>query len=182
MIIIDNAYYSKETEQIHVTLYNDDPAIDPYSTTINTIYLYKVIGSSQYSFDCTGIFEFTEFDANTQAHVIIPVADIPDSGTVKFSIDGVVTIEVNTTIGDISRTIWDNTEFYQYKMAIIDSEGGRNGTVRAAKKIARFSFYEQMLLAASIQGFSQDAAIYYSELKRMATYGIPTVKQEECYI
>lgn len=182
MIIIDNAYYSKETEQIHVTLYNDDPATDPYSVVIDTIYLYKVIGADEYSFDCTGIFEFTEFDSNTQAHVIIPVNEVPMSGTVEFSVDGVVRIEVKTTIGDIDRAIWDNTEFYQYKMAIIDSEGGRNGTIKAAKKIARFSFYEQMLLAASSQGFSQDAAIYYAELKRMATYGIPTVKQEECYV
>ena len=182
MIIIDNAYYSKETEQIHVTLYNDDPATDPYSTTIENIYLHKVIDNGEYSFDCAGIYEFTEFDSNTQAHVIIPVASVPDSGNVAFSIDGVVTVEVKTTIGDIERTIWDDTEFYQYKMAIIDSESGRNGSIRAAKKIARFSFYEQMLLAASKQGFSQDAAIYYAELKRMATYGIPTVKQEECYI
>ena len=182
MIIIDNAYYSKETEQIHVTLYNDDPATDPYSTTIENIYLKKVVGDGEYSFNCTDVYAFTEFDSGTQAHVIIPVSSVPDLGNVAFSIDGVVTVEVKTTIGDIERTIWDDTEFYQYKMAIIDSEGGRSGSIRAAKKIARFSFYEQMLLAASKQGFSQDAAIYYAELKRMATYGIPTVKQEECYI
>ena len=182
MIIIDNAYYSKETEQIHVTLYNDDPATDPYSTTIENIYLKKVVGDGEYSFNCTDVYAFTEFDSGTQAHVIIPVSSVPDLGNVAFSIDGVVTVEVKTTIGDIERTIWDDTEFYQYKMAIIDSEGGRSGSIRAAKKIARFSFYEQMLLAASKQGFSQDAAIYYAELKRMTTYGIPTVKQEECYI
>ena len=182
MIIIDNAYYSKDTKQIHVTLYNDDPTTDPYSTTIEYIYLYKVIDNSEYSFNCTGVYESTEFDSSTQAHLIIPVANVPDSGNAAFSIDGVVTVEVKTAIGDIERTIWDDTEFYQYKMAIIDSESGRNGTVRSAKKIARFSFYEQMLITASKQGFGGDAAIYYEELKRMATYGMPTVKREECYI
>ena len=182
MISIENAYYSANTEQIHIVLYNSDLGDGSYDQLLDNIVLSKVINNGTYSFDCQGIYNKSEFDGGSQAHIFIPVADIPDSSNMTFDISGVTTVEVKTTLGDISRTIWDETQFYTYKTAIIESESGRNGAVRAAKKIARFSFYEQMLLNAAKQGFSTDAAIYYAELLRMSSYGIPTVKQEACYI
>lgn len=182
MVSIDNVYYSEKTEQIHITLFNDDPGTDQYVDIIENIYLYKIIADSEYQFDCSGTYNTTVFDSNHQAHIIIPIASIPDSGDKKFSISGTTLVSVKTSLGDLERTIWDTTEFYEYKMAIIESEGGQSGSIRSAKKIARFSFYEQMLLTAAKQGFSRDAAIYHAELLRMSSYGIPTVKQEPCYL
>ncbi len=182
MLTIENAYYSKTTDQIHVIMYNDSPGIDPWIEAITGVVLKKIIDDKEYVFDCEGHYYTQEFDSNMQIHIYIPINEVPISSGEEFSISGVTTVEVSTIYGPIERTIWDSTEFYKYKTSIIESEEGRGGTVRAAKKIARFSFYEQMLLNAAYQGFSTDAAIYYNEMVRMASYGIPNVKQEQCYL
>ena len=53
-----------------------------------------------------------------------------------------------------------------YKLAIIDSGYSKGGDVRSAKKLARFSFYEQMLHNAIELGIDDDARIYMDELNR----------------
>ena len=89
---------------------------------------------------------------------------------------------LSLTTGTISSVVLDPTEIYSYKLNIINSEYGYQSSVRINKKMTRFSFYEQLLYNAIELGFEQDSIKYYNELKRMASYGIPKVRQKTCYI
>lgn len=193
---IQTAFFSKMTQQIHIVLYNSNPDQWPYEQIITNIFLKKETESGHLEFDCMNVAQFTYFDpilpeattGYTQAHIIIPLQDITSyvEGGKDFDIKGITSIEVetsaNTLVSDLKRTIWDPSDLYKYKTAIIDSEEARGGAVRAAKKLARFSFYEQMLVSAAEQGFNEDATIYYNELVRMATYNTQTVKQEQAFL
>lgn len=183
MITIEKAYYSENTNQIHLHLYNSNPEIGSFSELISAIQLFKSASKSdEFRYTCT--WNLAEFDEsldnnNYQCHIFINIDDITPAVVdyPVFSSSGVTRVEISTIGGSYSLLIVDQKEFYPYKMNIINGEICSDCDIKYSKKLSRFSFYERMLVEAADSGYIYDAELLYNELKKMSEYGLPTVKR-----
>lgn len=191
MISIDKTYYSEYTEQIHIILYNSEPDVTTFEMSLpDNINLNKVVDAQSYGY--LADYSITYFNETSlgsdeyfSAHVIInintDIAAVSDEYP-EFTIAGLTGMSIVTTSGELSSAILEPSELYTFKMAIVEAESGYQGGVKTAKKMSRFSFYEQMLINAIELGYLLDANKFYLELKRMSEYGIPKVNRDICYI
>lgn len=182
---IEKVYYLRDANTINIALYNElnagapDSFIPGYFTSI---ILSKQSGSSVIEYECKPISNVIEIDSNSTGIITIPVQLIAPVDGVEFTTDSTTNIKVIWNNEELRKVMYTETQFYPYKLAIIDSGYSKNGDIRSAKKLARFSFYEQMLINAADLGLYDDASIYMTELERMATYGVPYVKRDNCYL
>lgn len=191
MISIDKIYYSGYTEQIHIVLYNSEPSVTPFELALpETIKLTKVIDSQSYTYSADySVVYFNETALGSgeyfSAHIYIkidPTITPDDISYPEFTMVGITKVTLALTAGDLTSIIMDPEELYSYKMEIVNNETGYQGGIRTAKKISRFSFYEQLLLNSIELGFELEADKFYLELKRMSSYGIPKVNRDNCYL
>lgn len=182
MISVEKAYYSSNTNQIHLALYNSSPDSGTFSELISAISIFKSSSSGEYRYTATwNVVEFDEVSPGVaaQCHVYINTEDIEPvlSSYPVFDPSGIIRVEISSELNSNSILIIDQSDLYQYKMKIINGEMCSDCDIRYSKKLSRFSFYERMLFEAAESGFTQDAYRLYDELKKMAEYGIPTVKR-----
>lgn len=190
MISIEKSYYSSNTNKVMILLYNDEPDVVTFDSVIDSISLVKYSESGEYRYPA--IYDKVEFNIEPVSgdafecllSIVVDSENIEKSSPEypDFDIEGITGIMLSLTTGTISSVVLDPTEIYSYKLNIINSEYGYQSSVRINKKMTRFSFYEQLLYNAIELGFEQDSIKYYNELKRMASYGIPKVRQKTCYI
>lgn len=182
-MIIEKIYYSYNMQTLNISLFDESTTYNvssvEISRTINGI--VSSIEALSYA-DITILNNLTQPSSSSMAIISVHTDGLTYSDGSKFDSGDMLSVKVTCNGEEISSLYLDSTRFYPYKLAIIDSGYSKGGDVRSAKKLARFSFYEQMLHNAIELGIDDDARIYMDELNRMASYGVPYVKRDTCYL
>lgn len=182
-MIIEKVYYSFNTKTLNISIFDESNA-----HVVSSVMIGKDISGSASLVECISFSDITVLNNQTSPStestsvLTVHVDSIEYSDGSKFDPSDLISISIMFNGSKLSAMFYDKTQFYSYKLSIIDSGYGSGGDVRSAKKLARFSFYEQMLENAADMGLVDDANIYMNELYRMASYGIPYVKKYECYL
>ena len=190
MVSIQKAYYHGLTDQLHIIVYMSKPRDFEIVDLISDVSIHKLSKTleSEYGYrikEEARPLSIVPFDLDAasgnyyQAHIYINVEDIEPihDSFPEFDASGITRVEFVGPAGGDSKLIVNADEFYDYKMTLLDGETGDDIDPQFSKKMTRFSFYEQMLAYSADRGYTKDAFMFYSQMKRMATYGLPFVKK-----
>jgi hypothetical protein len=166
MVILENTKYSYESGLIYIQLKDTNTEIS--ENFIDRVDMVKIKKSYSNSEETYTVTPTTYIDSTSNDTLLISIdieSDIAkdDVDYQDFEVSGIIEVDVTIDGETYISYIYNDNEFYSYKLDIYKSEMNDLNT----KRMLRFLFLESAMLNAISLGYIEDATLFYLEMKKI---------------